>query len=191
MDGPRLLFLGTSGSGKTTAARAAAARLGLEHVELDAIRHGPNWLETPDDRFRAIVADIAARDAWVVDGNYAIVRDLLIRRATQVVWVDPPKRVVMAQVIWRSASRAVLRTELWNGNRERAWTWLRADHPIRWAWDTYDQRRRKFEHVMTEKWVRLRSRREVRRWLDNLPRRRHPGAERPSSMGQPAPAGRV
>jgi len=132
MDGPRLLFLGTPGSGKTTTARAAAVRLGLQHVELDGIRYGPNWSETPDDRFRAIVAGVAARDAWVIDGNYGIVRDLLVERATGVVWIDPPKRVVMAQVIRRSASRAVLRTELWNGNRERPWAWLDADHPIRW-----------------------------------------------------------
>src|SRR5688500_20311522 len=102
MDGPRLLFLGTSGSGKTTAARAAAARLGLPHCELDAIRHGPNWAETPDDQFRAIVADIAARDAWVIDGDYRMVRDLLVARATRVVWLHPPRRDVMAQVIWRS-----------------------------------------------------------------------------------------
>src|SRR5688572_8196393 len=102
MDGPRLLFLGTSGSGKTTTARAAAARLGLSHVEPDAIRHGPNWQETPDDEFRATVAGIAAGNAWVIDGNYALVRDLLIPRATRVVWIDPPKRMVMAQVIWRS-----------------------------------------------------------------------------------------
>ena len=166
--GVRLLFLGTSGSGKSTVARAAAAKLALSHTELDAIRHRENWRELPDEQFRAQVATVAETDAWVIDGNYPIVRNLLIERATQVVWLNPPKRVVMAQVIWRSISRAALRTPLWNGNREQFRTWLQADHPIRWAWDTYEPREREFEKLMTAKWVRLDSRRQIRQWLDTL-----------------------
>ena len=169
--GVRLLFLGTSGSGKSTVARAAAAKLALPHTELDAIRHRENWRELPDEEFRAQVAAVAERAAWVVDGNYPVVRDLLVERATQVVWLNPPKHIVMAQVIWRSFSRAALRRPLWNGNREQFRTWLQADHPIRWAWNTYESREREFERMMTAKWVRLDSRREIQRWLDALQRR--------------------
>ena len=178
--GVRLLFLGTSGSGKSTVARAAAAKLALSHIELDAIRHRENWQELPDEQFRAEVASVAKADAWVVDGNYAIVRDLLIERATQVVWLNPPKPVVMAQVVWRSFSRAALRRPLWNGNREQFRTWLQADHPIRWAWNTYESREREFQRLMTAKWVRLNSRREIQRWLDTL---RGPRAAGDGSIG--------
>jgi|SRR5438105_4840170 len=42
---PKIAVLGTSGSGKTTVARELARGLGLPHVELDALFHGPGWTE--------------------------------------------------------------------------------------------------------------------------------------------------
>lgn len=168
MDGPRLLFLGASGSGKTTVSQMAAAQLGLRAIELDSIRHQADWQEMPDDQFRRTVIDHAAADRWVIDGNYRIVRDITAARATQIVWIDPPKHVVMSQVFRRSFVRAVTREELWNGNREQWRFWLRGDHPIRWAWETYDRVRRDYEQMMDDRWARLRSRHEVRRWLATL-----------------------
>ena len=44
---------GISGSGKTTLGRALAARLGVPHLETDALVHGPDWTETPDAELRA------------------------------------------------------------------------------------------------------------------------------------------
>jgi hypothetical protein len=35
-----------------------------------------------------------------------------------------------------------MRTELWAGNRERWRQMLRPSHPIRWAWNTWERRRR-------------------------------------------------
>jgi hypothetical protein len=48
----------------------------------------------------------------------------------------------MARVIFRSLLRAVQRTELWAGNRDRWRHLLRPSHPIRSAWSTWDRRRR-------------------------------------------------
>jgi adenylate kinase family enzyme len=76
----RIAIRGTSGSGKSTLGRAAAERLGVPFVELDAIRHLPGWEELPDDEFRAQVAALVAADGWVVDGNYAVVRPLVDER---------------------------------------------------------------------------------------------------------------
>lgn len=44
----RVLVAGTSGSGKTTWASRIAHQLGVGHVEIDALYHGPNW--TPRGR---------------------------------------------------------------------------------------------------------------------------------------------
>ena len=44
---PRIVVLGTTGSGKTTVARALAQGLTIPHVELDALRWDPNWTEAP------------------------------------------------------------------------------------------------------------------------------------------------
>jgi adenylate kinase family enzyme len=115
----RISVLGTSGSGKTTVGRAAAQRLGVPFLELDSVRHQRNWTELPDDEFRRHAAEMAATDAWVIDGNYRIVRDITTARATRIVWLDPPRWRVMTQVARRSLGRVVFRRELWNGNRER------------------------------------------------------------------------
>ena len=137
--------IGCSGAGKTTFGRALAARLGVPFIELDAIFHQPGWTELPDDEFRARVRDVVAADGWVVDGNYAVVRPIVLERATHVAWLDYSRPRVMQQVIRRSVSRAITRRELWNGNKENALEWLNPEHPIRWAWSTHGRRRHEYE----------------------------------------------
>ena len=53
--GQRIVVIGTTGSGKTTLAKALSARLNLPHVEMDAIHWGPNWTPLPDDALRAAI----------------------------------------------------------------------------------------------------------------------------------------
>jgi adenylate kinase family enzyme len=166
----RISVIGTSGSGKTTLARALAARLQIPFIELDSIFHQANWVALPEDVFRARVAALLGGERWVIDGNYAAVRGLVWERATTIVWLDPPHWQIMAQVIWRSVSRAATGAELWNGNRERFGAMLDRDHPIRWAWRTHHERTRRFEELRDPRWVRLHSRREMRRWLDSVAR---------------------
>ena len=67
---------------------------------------------------------------------------------------------------WRAATGA----ELWNGNRERWTALVDRDHPIRWAWRTFDERRQRYAELRDARWVRLRSRAEMRRWLDEVAR---------------------
>ncbi len=57
-----------SGNGGTTFAREVAARLGVPFHELDALNHGPGWVEAGPEELRAKVVPIVARDAWVIDG---------------------------------------------------------------------------------------------------------------------------
>jgi adenylate kinase family enzyme len=165
---PRISVVGVGGAGKSTVARLAAAKLGIPCIELDAIYHGPEWAEIPMTEMRRIVTELVAGDDWVIDGNYRKVRDLVWGRATTVVWVDPSKFIVMAQVIWRSFRRAVTGQELWHGNRERVRQWIHPEHPIRWVWSTYRAQRTEHESLVAPHWVRLRSRRDVRRWVDSL-----------------------
>ena len=113
-------------------------------------------------------------EAWVADGNYGLVRDRVWQRATHLVWLDYRRSVIMVRVVSRSFLRAVLRTELWAGNRERWRHMLRPSHPMRWAWSTWDRRRRETAERLAHKEyghlvvLRLRRPTEARRAIDLL-----------------------
>jgi len=139
----RIIIRGTSGSGKTTLARRIAACRAIPHVELDAIFHQADWTPLDDAQFRAAVAAFMDDERWVVCGNYRQIAPLLLERADTVVLLDLPRRTVMSRVLRRSLRRAVLREELWNGNKERLRNLLRRDPEISiiaWAWTTHAQR---------------------------------------------------
>jgi adenylate kinase family enzyme len=133
----RISVVGNSGSGKTTLARAVAQALDIPHLELDSVFHQPNWQPLEESLFRARVGEFIAADAWVVDGNYSAVRDLVWQRADTVIWIDLPRRTVMRQLIARTLRRMATRQELWNGNTE-PWRDVLSLDPARsivmWAW---------------------------------------------------------
>ena len=176
----RIVVLGTSGSGKTTLAGAISRRLGIPHVELDALFWGPNWTNlggSPenDTKFRARVAEATAGDAWVVDGNYAVTHDVTWPRAELFVWLDLPLPVVFWSVLQRTLRRAATRELLWGTNRESfRMSFLSRDSLLLWVLTTHRSRRKRLTalllrpemaHVTV---VRLRSRRAVHAWLESL-----------------------
>jgi adenylate kinase family enzyme len=141
--GRRIVVIGTTCSGKTTLAAQLAQRLGVRHVELDALNWQPNWTETPLDVFRASIADALSANAWVVDGNYRKVRDIVWTHADTIIWLDYPLPVILARLFKRTLRRVVTREELWNGNRETLrGTLLSRDSLLLWALKTYRRRRR-------------------------------------------------
>lgn len=182
----RIAVLGTSGAGKSTLARTLAERLGLAHIELDALNHQPNWTPLGVDELRHAVAGAMtdadeSHDGWTMCGGYdSTVNELRTANADTIVWLDLPRRVVMRQVIARTIRRAVTREELWNGNREPLTNFYRWDpnkNVIRWAWTTYDERRNQYERFMADgTWDhvavhRFRSHEDVDRFLSQLDER--------------------
>src|SRR5579884_2496060 len=115
----RVAVVGTSGAGKTTFAAALATRLGCRHVELDALHWEAGWRMAELDVFRARVAEATAGDAWVADGSYTKVRDVVWSRADTLVWLDYPLAVKLWRLLGRTARRVRTGEDLWNGNRER------------------------------------------------------------------------
>ena len=170
----RVSVVGNSGSGKSKLGAALAARLGVPYVELDSIFHQPGWTELPRDEFRERVGALAAGEAWVIDGNYTAVRDLVWARADTVVWIDLPRALVMRRIIGRTFRRAARRQELWNGNREPWSNWLTLDPErsiIMWAWTQHAKYRVRYAEAMADPalghltFVRLRTPAEVRAFL--------------------------
>jgi len=163
---------GTSGNGKSTLARALAARLAVPYTELDALHHGPNWAEATAEELQArVVAVMAASDGWVLDGSYETkLGDLVWERSDTVIWLDQPLQLILRRLWWRTLRRIRTNEELWNGNREswRGAFWGRASL---FAWTVRSHRRRRREWpARMERFtvVRLRSPREVQAFLDGV-----------------------
>lgn len=143
---PRVVVIGTSGSGKTTFARALATALGVPHIELDALHWGPNWTVRADFEERVAVATSAA--AWVVDGNYGAVRSLTWSRATAVVWLNYDFCVVFARAVKRTFRRIATR-ELVHGNRETLSLLFSSDGIPRWVIASHQRLRDEHTHLFT------------------------------------------
>lgn len=165
----RIAVIGSaSGSGKSTLARELARRLAVRCVELDAMVHGPNWTETPNEVLRAQLEPILAEEGWVVDGVYrGKLGNLVLEAADLVVWVDLPIHVWLPRLLRRTRRRVRTKEELWNGNLE-TWrnTFLGRDALIPYSFRLFFHRRRDYPRELAPfAVVRLRSAREVGAFL--------------------------
>jgi adenylate kinase family enzyme len=151
----RISVVGSSGSGKSTTARAIGSALDLPVIELDAINWQPGWRDLnthdPAEFVRRVQAAVAA-PAWVVDGNYGRVKPHVLRRATDVIWLDLPFGLIMRRVFRRSIVRSLARREVWpgTGNVEYWRNWLNGDHPFWWSLNHFTQRRRRYETAFAD-----------------------------------------
>jgi adenylate kinase family enzyme len=118
----RIAITGPSGSGKTTLAAELARTLGIRHVEIDALHHGPNWESCGVEVLRERVLAAIDGDGWVTDSTYhAMLGDLVSSRADVLVWLDLPIPLVMWRLLRRTHVRLRDKVELWNGNLEPGW----------------------------------------------------------------------
>jgi adenylate kinase family enzyme len=169
----RINVRGTTGVGKTTFAAELAHRLGVPHIELDALHHGPNWSEPTPEDFRATVRDVMDRhpDGWVIDGSYdAKLGDMVTAEADGIVWLDLPLLVTMPRLWRRTLHRVFRNVELWNGNRE-TWRDQFLSRQSIFIWSVIAHRRHRHswpaKFGSDPRFVRLRTRGEARRWLES------------------------
>jgi hypothetical protein len=180
-----------SGSGKTTLARILADRIGATFVELDALRHGPNWTTATLEEMRAKLAPLLATERWVTDGTYAELGALIAGHADLIVWLDLPPWVWLPRLLKRSARRLHFREELWNGNRETLrGVFLEADGVFPHALRAYFFRRHQIPaRLAPYRFVRLRSVAEVDAFVAAFPRVTVPVREPADRGGRASGAG--
>ena len=166
----RVLVAGSTGAGKTTTATALAGRLGLPHIKMDALWHGPGWVPRPE--FATDVAAMLASGRWVTEYQYRTVKDDLLAAAQAVVWLDHPFPLVAWRLLRRSVLRALTRRPLYNGNVEQVRSWARASHPLRVVLSREFGRQRRRTAAELDRAaargvlvVRLRGARQARRWV--------------------------
>jgi adenylate kinase family enzyme len=172
----RVLLVGTTGSGKTTLARAIADACDIPYVEMDRLFWKPNWTESDPDEFRARVDAATAGPRWVADADYLPrIGNLLWERVDTVIWLDLPTSLITVRLARRTVSRSLRRTDLWAGNHESLTNlWKRETLPV-WVVRIQHANRAEYQHRMSDaawshvRFVRLRSMRTVRSWVSELP----------------------
>jgi adenylate kinase family enzyme len=168
----RIVIMGTTGSGKTTLAAHLARHLGVPRIELDELNWRPNWTMAPREQFRVAVDVATSGPAWVADGNYRAVRDILWPRADTIVWLDYPLVVNFWRLTRRNLVRIARREELWHGNRESIRSqFFNRESLYVWAAQSHRRHRREwtalfasgdYPHLAV---VRLHSPGRTHRWL--------------------------
>src|SRR5262249_50714332 len=146
----------------------------LPHIELDLLRYQSNWRMVPEYEFVEAIAEVAGRDSWVMDGNYAAVRELTWVRADLVIWLDYPLYVMMCRLLGRTFIRLLTSADLGNGNREQLSRVFGRHSVIVWAIRSHRPLRQEYELAADARRpnslciVRHRTPGETRRWLSEV-----------------------
>jgi adenylate kinase family enzyme len=95
------MIIGGPGSGKSTLAKKLGQLTGLPVFHLDAVYWRPGWTAPPEEEWLAAVQEIAARDAWIMEGGCSSTFPIRMRRAETAIWLDLPRRICFPRVLKR------------------------------------------------------------------------------------------
>jgi adenylate kinase family enzyme len=162
----RVLVIGSGGAGKSTLALQLGELLDIEVKHLDRLYWQPGWIELSKDEWLDKVRELADEDSWVMDGNYSGTLAVRMQRCDTIVFLDLPRWVCL----WRILKRRLVyhnrsRPDVAEGCPEKLdWEF------VLWVWNYSRTSRPKVmkllrEHAETKQVVWLRSRSEVRRFL--------------------------
>ena len=93
--GNRILILGCPGSGKSTFARALAARTGLPLVHLDNIWWRADGTHVSREEFDRALGELLRGEKWIIDGDYSRTYEVRLRAADTAIFLDYPESVCM------------------------------------------------------------------------------------------------
>jgi adenylate kinase family enzyme len=168
----RVLILGPGGSGKSELSRTISSRTGLPVVHLDVLFWGPGWSAVPREQALAHLSTAVDGERWVLDGNFLqdVDADGRLRRADTIVFLDLSRWLCL----WRVTKRM-----LRDRRRRRADLPAGADESfdpdgMRWIWNYHRTDRPNVLRLLAGLGPsvavhRLRTRADVRRFVDQLP----------------------
>lgn len=126
----RVVVIGSGGSGKSTFSRELGVKTGIPLIHLDREYWRPGWEETPKDEWNARVAELLAGESWIMDGNFGGTREMRMRAADTIIFLDLPRRVCLYRILKRTVKYyGRSRPDMTEGCNERldlefiAWVW--------------------------------------------------------------------
>ncbi|HEV8536158.1 MAG TPA: hypothetical protein VGR87_10645 [Candidatus Limnocylindria bacterium] len=164
----RIAVIGNGGGGKTKLCRTLGDRLGNPVHEVDTAQWLPGWRRAPLDEVARTLDGWTATESWIIDrfGPWPVI-DRRMRRADTIVYVDLPFHTHL----WWAAKRQIasrVAGRAWAGQAKPPsslllFRTLRRVHAVR----------PQLEELVTKEGraaqlVRLRSPREIARWLDEV-----------------------
>ena len=173
----KIVFIGTTGSGKSTLGRRAAALLGCQHTDLDDLFWLPEWRKREETDFRHDVLAATAAPSFVMSGNYfTIVSADLWPKADTLVWVDYSFWRIFWQINRRTWQRLRDKNSICNGNYETWGKVLSADGILVWLFKSYRRNKKRYSAIFKDRhypnltYIRLANPKQVTAFLSSLER---------------------
>jgi adenylate kinase family enzyme len=174
----KINIVGTSGSGKSTFAKAIAQATGHPYLQIDKLFWLPNWTMPTDSDFAIkLKQTLSENETWILDGNYDRFHHIKWEQVDMVIWLDYSFTGTLYQVTKRSILRSIKREELWEGTNNRESFYLNFFHKdsvIWWMITTHKKMRQRYQAHMNDpkfshiKFVRIKNRREAADLLRTL-----------------------
>jgi len=97
----KVLVLGSSGAGKSTAAKELGEITGLPVVHLDSIYWQPNWVRTEKEAWQNKVKEICTMPKWIIDGNFESTLDYRLNQADTIIVLYYPRTTCLLGIFKR------------------------------------------------------------------------------------------
>lgn len=98
----KIIVIGSSGAGKTYFSTRLSQLLNIELTHIDKIYWARGWTEPSKEVWTAKLADLLARESWIIDGNYTGSLDARLAACDTVIFLDIRRTLCIWRVIRRT-----------------------------------------------------------------------------------------